>query len=117
MIVYCDVTRNDGTWTCGALLWRQRSEAFRCIGRHQQRRHRGHQQLQSMSHHRDHSARSAVPVSLPDSRSPIVSRYAANKHWAVKTRCAGYFDVAAGREAPRWVGWTGVAAKTIANRF
>jgi len=37
--------------------------------------------------------------------------------WA-ETRYAGYFDVAAGREAPRWVGWTGLdAAATIADRF
>ena len=32
-----------------------------------------------------------------------MSRYPENKHWA-ETRYAGYFDVAAGREAPRWVG-------------
>jgi len=31
----------------------------------------------------------------------------ANKHW-VETRYAGYFDVAAGWEVPRWVGWTGL---------
>jgi len=34
----------------------------------------------------------------------IVSRFA-GKHLA-ETRLAEYFDVAAGREAPRWVGWT-----------
>jgi len=37
----------------------------------------------------------------------IMSHCAGNKHRA-ETRYAGYFDVAAGREAPRWVGWTGL---------
>jgi len=38
----------------------------------------------------------------------IAARFAGNIHWA-ETRFAGYFDVATGREAPRWVGWTSVA--------
>ena len=53
-----------------------------------------------------------------DRRVTIVSRYTGNKRWA-KIRYAGYFDVATGREALRWLGRTDpyLDGCTIANRF
>ena len=33
------------------------------------------------------------------------------------TFCGGYFDVAAGREAPRWVGWTGLDGRASRLRL
>jgi len=46
----------------------------------------------------------------------IASRFAGNKHWAEK-RYAEYFDVAAGQEAPRWVGWTGLDGRASPLRL
>jgi len=42
------------------------------------------------------------------SKRPTTNSKDHDRRLMIVSRYAGYFDVAAGREAPRWVGWTGL---------
>ena len=55
------------------------------------------------------------------SKRPTMDSKDHDRRLTIVSRYVGYFDEAAMREAPRWVGWTGVDGRAsrlrLANRF